>query len=78
MRVPLRIRLTKKCRRCGLRYPEKETVCPHCDGLSDDQVRRIRLRHQHQLADNSNIGRLLLYVAGLILVVIVILSLNNR
>ena len=39
MRVPLRVKFTKKCSRCGLRYPEKESVCPHCDGLTDEQVR---------------------------------------
>ncbi len=78
MRVPIRIRFTRKCKRCGMRYPENEPVCPHCDGLTDDQVRRIRLRHASYLAGNANLGRLFLYLAGLIIVVMVILLLNSR
>jgi hypothetical protein len=78
MRVPIKLRFTKKCPRCGLRYPEKEPVCPHCDGLSDEQVRRVRLRHRDALAGNGGLGRLLLYIAGLIIVVLVIYALRNR
>ena len=78
MRVPIRISFSQKCKRCGLRYPEKASVCPHCEGLTDDQVRRIRLRHQNSLAGHSSTGRLFMYIAGLIIVVLVIYMLNNR
>lgn len=78
MRVPVRVNFSKKCKRCGLRYPERELVCPHCDGLTDEQVRRVRLRHNQALAGNAGLGRLLLYIAGLIIVVMVIFALNNR
>lgn len=76
MQFPVKIRFSSKCKRCGLRYPEKEPVCPHCHGLTDQQVRRIRLRHSNTLAGNTNIGRLLLYIAGLIIVGMVIFSLS--
>jgi hypothetical protein len=78
MRMPLKIRFSVKCKRCGLRYPENETACPHCDGLSEDQLRRIRIRHRDALAGNAGLGRLLLYIAGLVIVVMVIYALNNR
>jgi len=60
-----------------MRYPEKEPVCPHCDGLTDQQLRRIRLRHNNQLAGNANLGRLFLYIAGLFVVGMVIFYLNS-
>ena len=78
MRVPLKIRFTRKCDRCGLRYPEKDRACPHCSGLTDEQVRKVRLRHNNQLAAHSNLGRLLLYIAGLLIVGMVIFALHNR
>ena len=78
MRVPIRVKFTKKCSRCGLRYPEKDSVCPHCDGLTDEQVRSVRMRHKSQLAANSNFGRLLLYIAGLVLVGMVIFALSGK
>lgn len=78
MRMPIKIPFSVKCKRCGLRYPESEPVCPHCDGLSEDQLRRIRLRHRDALAGNAGLGRLLLYIAGLVIVVMVIYALNNR
>jgi len=61
-----------------MRYPEKEAVCPHCDGLTDEQVRKFRLRHGNSLAGNANLGRLLLYVAGLLVVGMVIFFLNSK
>lgn len=60
-----------------MRYPEKEPVCPHCDGLTDQQVRKFRLRHNNALVGNENMGRLLLYIAGLLVVGMVIYFLNK-
>ena len=77
MYFPIRIKFTRKCKRCGLRYAEQEPVCPHCNGLSDEQVRRIKLRHNNMLAGNENLGRLLMYIAGLIIVGMVIFMLNK-
>lgn len=78
MRFPISLRTTRLCQRCGLRYSKKEPVCPHCDGLSDDQVRRIRLRHAGLRGGSNGPGRLLLYIAGLVIVVMVIYVLKNR
>ena len=77
MQLPINIRFTKKCQRCGLRYPKKEEVCPHCTGLTDQQVREIRARHQSELAGNANIGRLFFYIAGLLVVGMLIYMLNS-
>ena len=61
-----------------MRYPEKETVCPHCNGLTDEQVRKIRLRRLNSQFEGANLGRLLLYIAGLLVVGMVIFLLNNK
>ena len=60
-----------------MRYPEKEAVCPHCDGLTDQQVHKFKLRHSNNLAGNANLGRLFLYVAGLLVVGMVIFLINK-
>ena len=78
MRFPVKIRFGRKCPRCGLRYPVEDASCPHCTGLIDSQVLKIKARHRQQLAGNENLGRLLLYIAGLIVVALVIFSLNRN
>jgi len=61
-----------------MRYPEKDAVCPHCEGLTDDQVRRLKIRHNKHLAGSSNLGRLLMYIAGLLLVIMVMYMLRRQ
>ena len=75
MQVPIRIRFSKKCDRCGLRYPEKETSCTHCAGLSDKEVEELRTRHEDEHAGNANLGRLFFYIAALIVVGLLIAGL---
>jgi hypothetical protein len=77
MRFPITIKASRKCQRCGLRYPQADNECPHCHGLTDDQLLKIRLRHKSTLAGNENLGRLLFSVAGLLLVLMVIFYLNR-
>lgn len=77
MRVPINLKFSHKCQRCGLRYPREETSCPHCTGLTDDQVLKIRARHRRELAGNDDLGRLLFYAAGLLVVAMVIFFLNR-
>lgn len=77
MQVPVSIKFTRKCQRCGLRYPRNDTVCPHCAGLTDQQVSDIKARHEREHAGNANLGRLLLYIAGLIFVGMLIFMLNG-
>ena len=74
--LPARIKLSKKCARCGLRYPKNSAACTHCEGLSDEQVRMIKNRHKREMIANDQFGRLLLYIAGLFLVVLVIIALS--
>jgi hypothetical protein len=64
VQVPIKIKLTKKCKRCGLRYPAKEESCTHCTGLSDTEVEDLKARYQNERAGNANLGWLFLFVAA--------------
>lgn len=77
MQVPIKIQFTKKCKRCGLRYPKKEAACSHCDGLSDQEVQNLKSRYHNERAGNANLGRLFLYIAALLLVGMLIVALNG-
>ena len=78
MRDPTMILLNRRCQRCGMRYPRSKTNCPHCQGLTDEQVLRIRARHRGELAEREQLGRLLFYVVGLLIVLMVIYALNKN
>ena len=77
MQVPIRIKFTSKCQRCGLRYPKNDTACPHCSGLTDQQVLDVKVRHEREHARNANLGRLFLYIVGLLIVGMLIFLLND-
>ena len=67
MQLPVRMTLSTKCERCGLRYPRKAPACVHCTGLTDREVALLRARHEHERLGGANLGRLFLYVAALLL-----------
>ena len=77
MQVPIRVKFTKKCERCGLRYPKKEVACSHCSDLSDQEVHDLKARYENERAGNANLGRLFLYIAALLLVGMLIVALNG-
>jgi uncharacterized membrane protein YvbJ len=65
-------RLTKKCTRCGLHYPKEDSECPHCTGLTDKQLWDIKKRHKDEMAWNKSLGQIFIYIAGLMLVILII------
>ncbi len=64
---PLKIKLTKKCQRCGLRYPRKEKECSHCKNLTDREVENLRAKMEEEHESNKNMGRLFMYISLLLL-----------
>jgi hypothetical protein len=64
--VPIRIKPTRKCPRCELRYPLDSEQCPHCSGLSDREVDELKLKVEQEHEAHANLGKLLLYLAALI------------
>jgi hypothetical protein len=74
--IPPRIVITRKCRRCKLRYPRKEAHCPHCHHLSDNEVEALKARHKAEQKGNARLGKLFLYIALLIALGMVISYIN--
>jgi len=62
------IRFSKKCKRCGLRYPRKEMQCVHCANLGDIEVDALLLRKKKEHKTSASIGKLFFYIAILIFI----------
>lgn len=77
MQVPIRIRFSTKCQRCGLRYPKEESACSHCADLSDHEVQELKDRIESEHAGNVNLGKLFFYITALIIIGMLIINLNG-
>jgi len=75
MQVPIPIRYSKKCERCGLRYPSDEEHCEHCFNLSDKEVDELKSRIREEQKSNMNLGRLFFYICILFLIGILVMAL---
>ena len=69
---PVAIRFSKKCDRCGQRYPKKEKQCVHCSSLPDSELDNLRKTLEEEHLANSNLGGLFFYIAAIIVVFMVI------
>ncbi len=74
--VPVVVRRSKPCNRCGLRYPKKETECVHCAHLSDRELERFKEEIQDSHVWKAAFGKFLLYLAALSLFVFFVASLG--
>jgi len=74
MYAPPPIRFSKKCKRCGLRYPRTEKRCVHCTGLSDTEVEALLIEKKKEHKTSAVIGRLFLYITVLIVILIALAS----
>lgn len=77
MQLPINIRRTRQCPRCGLDYLISEPVCPHCDGLSDRDVEKLKHEYEAEAPGERNLGWLFIYIAVLILVGLLIFGLSR-
>lgn len=75
MLVPIRIRFSRKCERCGLRSPVRKPACIHCANLSDREVEALKQGIREQHASNTNLGKLFYYICILLVIGIIILAL---
>ena len=60
-----------------MHYPANESVCPHCSGLTDLQLREIKLKRRSQGTGNAMLDRVIIYALGLVVVGVVIYKLNQ-
>ena len=61
---------SKKCERCELQYSDDEKVCPHCLGLNDTEIAKLKNKHQNQLKENKSF---IPFVLAMLLVLFLIL-----
>ncbi len=71
----MRQKPTKQCDRCGLQFTEDKDECPHCTGLSENELDELKRKIEEHHQSNSNIGKLFLYFAVIVLVILVIVAL---
>ena len=74
MYVPPPLRFSKKCKRCGLRYPGVADKCVHCTDLSDVEMDDMLLHRRQAHKNTADIGKLFLYISILIVVGFIIFS----
>jgi len=66
MFIPQRIKITKKCKRCQLRYYWKEKFCTHCKDLTDFEVELLKRKFKGEQAGNAHLGRWFIFAAIMI------------
>lgn len=77
MQLPIKIRRTRQCPRCGLDFLVSEPACPHCSGLSDAEVEKLKQQYAAEGPAEKNLGWLFIYIAALILVAMLIFGLSR-
>lgn len=76
MFAPPPIRFSKKCKRCGLRYPRKEVQCVHCTNLTDVEVEELLQQKKKEHKTSAGIGKLFFYIAILLFIGLVIIAVS--
>ncbi len=61
---------TTKCSRCSFDVNVRETECPHCKGLSDEEAQDLRKNYRKEAA-KANSGLASVFITSFIAVVIV-------
>ncbi|QDP01052.1 hypothetical protein [Thalassotalea sp. PS06] len=69
--VLIPIRKTRKCSRCGLKYPAKDEVCKHCKGLNETQIKALQEHHQQSMKSNRKLAGLFGFITIALLLLMV-------
>ncbi len=65
---------TRKCGRCGLRYAFDSEACPHCSGLTDEEVAQLKKRLIRWQIGNARLGVRMFLAAAVIFVFILAIT----
>lgn len=60
----------KKCERCKMRYDPRKGACPHCAGLDEQQLKRLREQQARTRAGNRSLGKAFLFTAGVLVLLL--------
>jgi len=66
--LPITLVLSETCQRCGLLYAKKQPDCPHCQSLTDVELKAFIRRRAEELVGIKYLGRLFFAVAAVLLV----------
>jgi len=69
---PVKINRVKKCSRRGLKYPEENTSCNHCEHLNNNEVALLKARFRKQQKQNAKLGMLFLLAMVIIIIIMAI------
>jgi hypothetical protein len=72
--LPLRMRRTTRCKRCGLRYPIDAGRCTYCSDLPDNEIEALKQRVSEAHVGNTRLGRWLLIGATLLALLLLLIS----
>ena len=73
MFIPQRVKITKKCKRCKLRYWWKEKQCTHCSELTDYEVEKLKIKYREEQKGNAHLGRWFIFIAIILILGIALL-----
>lgn len=68
-----RIKPSKKCRRCALRYPAEAERCPHCTDLDEAELAELKIHIERRHRANAGLGRVFFYISGILVAAIVVM-----
>ncbi len=58
---------TRKCQRCGLRYPKEAEKCTHCGELGERELNQLRQTIDEHRQSNRRLGLIFVVAAVLLL-----------
>ncbi len=65
---------TRKCERCGLKYTIDHDACPHCSGLTDEQVVQLKKRFAREQVAHGRLGTGMLLAAAVLVVIVLAMA----
>lgn len=57
-----------------MQYPWRLNQCPHCTGLTDDELVLFKQRREQELNEIAGLGRIFLGLAALLLILVVFVA----
>ena len=64
----------KRCKRCGLYFPEELVTCLHCGSLDDHGLQLLLQRKEAETRGNAALGRFFLVLALLIAAMLLVFT----
>lgn len=66
---------TRRCERCGLRYPEDKQECPHCAHLDGHALQLLLRKRKQESEAIARMGRFMFALAAALIVIFAVYGL---